>query len=184
MRRALAALALALSALLLPAAACGPGMGTYEGTLDSDREAREKMMTALGLMRDAGALADSDAALAERKRGEAVDAYVDALASWAEAEEAYRGLIERFPGDPTYLNNLANLLYCEALSGLDPGLEGLGEAESLLDEALARRDSEIFRRNLELIGDLRGDEETARRVEENVALAGELARLASAAEPR
>ncbi len=181
MRRAL--VALAIIPLLLLNSACGPGMDTYEGALDSDREAREKMMTALGLMRDAGALAESEPELAERKRGEAVDAYVVALASWADAEEVYRGLIERFPGDPTYLNNLANLLYSKALSGLDPNLEGLGEAERLMDEALARHDSGIFRRNLELIETLRGDEETARTVEDNVALVEELARLASAAEP-
>ena len=177
-----ALLVLAVVPLMLLASACGSEMDTYEGALDSDREAREKMMTALGLMRDAGALADSEFELAERKRGEAVDAYVDALASWAEAEEVYRDLIELYPGDPTYLNNLANLLYCKALSGLDPGFEGLVEAERLIDEALARHDREIFSRNLELIGALRGDEETARMVEDNVALVEELAQLVSAAE--
>jgi hypothetical protein len=169
--------------LLTGLAACAPGEKAYENALDADRQAREKMITAQGLMRDvatiqqqAGAeLTESERTAIESKRAEAVEAFKVAQESWVNAIAIYEQLIADYPEEPVYLNNLANLIYNKAHNGLEADLT---KARELLNKALGMAERETFKRNLELIGELESNEDMRKTVEENRALVTELNRLA------
>ena len=170
----------ALALLLL--AGCSAEKATYNDALDADREAREKMISALGLMNDAtliaeqggDAISERDQEVIESKRSEAVDAYQTALDSWEEAERIYLELIEEQPEEAVLVNNLGNMIY----NKIHLGLEGdIDRAEALLREAIAMVDRDIFQRNLELIEALRSDPETVELLEENRAIVAELRSL-------
>lgn len=170
--------------LLVSLGSCAPGKKGYEDALDTDRQAREKMTTALGLMRDvstileqAGSdLTESENGAVESKRAEAIDAFVVALESWEEAVEIYEQLIADYPDEPVYLNNLANLIYNKAHSGLEADL---ARARDLLEKAIGMTEREIFKRNLALIGELEDNTETQTFVAENREIVAELKQLVS-----
>ena len=172
--------AAAVASMLAVVTACDPEMGSYHEALDADREARAKMATALGLMRDAAALEAEgeqppELILAiENKRNEALDAFYMAIESWDLAEKVYRKLIADNPGELVYVNNLANLLYLKARNGLTADLE---EARSMLERAVAEAENQFFSRNLELIVSLTEDPEAMRLAAENREIVAELQRL-------
>lgn len=173
---ALAAITLALTA------GCADEM-SYENALDRDREAREKVDTALTLMEEAaaieekeGELSESELAAIESKREEALNAYQFALESWEKAEAIYDHLIESYPDDPVYLNNLANLLYNKVEKGVGTE-EELDRAKELMEKALEAHEREMFRTNYDLIVSIREDEETKGRVEKNRATVEDIMKL-------
>jgi hypothetical protein len=163
---------------------CSPGKKAYEDALDADREAREKMTAAQGLMRDVATiqaqagdeLTEAEKQTIETKRAEALDAFKVAQESWADAIATYEQLIADHPEEPVYLNNLANLIYNKSFNGLEADLT---RARSLLDKALGMADREIFKRNLELIDELGSNVDTMKTVEDNRAIVAELRRLAA-----
>lgn len=179
------AIVVTVALLLLPLGACSPGKKGYADALDADREAREKMINAQGLMRDVAAIREiagdeptkGETAAIESKRSEAVDAFGVALEGWDEAVEIYEQLIADYPDEPVYLNNLANLIYNKAHNGFEADLD---RARELLGKALQMADREIFRRNLELIDELGTDVDTMKLVEENREIVTELNRLSAA----
>jgi hypothetical protein len=164
---------------------CSPGKKVYEDALDADRQAREKMTAAQGLMRDVATiqgqagdeLTEAEKQTIESKRAEAIDAFKVAQESWANAIAIYEQLIADHPEEPVFLNNLANLIYNKSLNGLEADLT---RARALLDKALGMAEREIFKRNLELIGELESNTDTLKTVEDNRAIVAELRRLAAA----
>ena len=173
----------ALALLLL--AGCGTEKATYNDALDADRGAREKMISALGQMRDAALIAEQggdviserDREVIESKKAEAVDAYKTALEDWEKAEGIYLELITEQPEEAVFVNNLGNMIYNKIYCGLEGDLS---RAEGLLRTALDMVDREIFRRNLELIEALKSDVETIKLLEENRAIVAELRTLLEA----
>ena len=179
------AIAVTVALLLLPLCACSPGKKGYEDALDADREAREKMISAEGLMRDVASIqeiagnepTEGELQAIESKRNEAIDAFAVALESWEDAVEIYEQLITENPDEPVYLNNLANLIYNRAYHGLQADL---ARARELLDKALQMADREIFRRNHELIEEMANNADTMALVKENREIVAELRRLSAA----
>lgn len=174
----------AAAGLLLTA--CSKEIDDYQQALDKDREAREKMSSALTLMEEAAGieekseLSDAEKETVRNKRDEAVNAYQIALESWAQAEELYNNLIVEHPDDPVYLNNLANLRYNKYEKGLGTD-EGLKKAKKMLEEALAAHDRPMFRTNLDCINAATEDEAVRERIEKNRGTVEDIKKLAEEA---
>jgi tetratricopeptide (TPR) repeat protein len=175
------------AALVLLLTACSAEINVYQQALDKDREAREKMSSAITLMEEAagieekGDLSDAEKEAVQAKREEAVNAFKVAVDSWAKAEELYKRLIEEHPDDPIYLNNLANLLYNKYEKGLGTD-EELKKARSMLEEALEAHDRPMFRTNLDYVKAATDDEATVERIKENRGIVKKIQKLAEEAE--
>jgi tetratricopeptide (TPR) repeat protein len=173
--------------LLLPA--CSAEINNYQQALDKDREAREKIISALTLMEEAagieekGELSDAEKETVRSKRDEAVNAYNIAVDSWREAEELYKNLIDEYPDDPVYLNNLANLFYNRYEKGLGSD-EELKRAGIMLEEALAAHDRPMFRTNLDYIKAATEDEAARERIERNRGIVKNIQKLAEESKQR
>lgn len=151
--------------ITLIVAGCG---SNFNEALDADREAREKMNSALSLMAEVEVLVEEGTEqaleIAESKKSGALDAYKIAVENWDKVDEIYRQKIADDPGNSDLLNNLANSLYFRNKSGFDFDME---EAKSLLNRAIEIQDRPIYQRNLELIISLSEDEETIEMVNTN-----------------
>lgn len=171
----------ALSVLIITivlASGCTQDIGTYNAALDADRNAREKITAALHLISEADALSESTeaeaAATAELKRTDAVNAYNEAVAFWAEAKSLYEKLIQEEPGNGDYNNNLGNMIYFKIMSGLEGDYDG---ARRYLEAAIDIKDRPIYRRNLELLQSLREGDEANELMRENRRLVAQIKEL-------
>ena len=147
---------------------CGQEVSTYNKALDSDRGGREKMLTALSQMHEANMFAEEakegfENLVAEKQAASKAD-FEEALKSWDDAKTTYLELIQEFPDNPEYLNNLGNMIYYKVYSGLEGDLK---EAKSYLEKAVSKTDKPRYNRNLELIEELESNEETKALVAEH-----------------
>lgn len=159
-----------LSAVLLTIfmISCGSEVSSYNEALDGDRGGREKMITALASMAEANKFAleesEDSKAIAEEKQASAVADFQEALKGWETARTVYQQLIIDYPDNPEYLNNLGNMIYYKAYSGLEADLN---EARELIEKAISKTDKPRYNRNLELIDELASDPATLEKVSLN-----------------
>jgi tetratricopeptide (TPR) repeat protein len=172
---------IALALFIAAGIACGPEIDTFNQAVDLDRTGREKMTAALSLLVEYNSLRGStDAELlaqAELKKSEALDAYRIAVASWDEAKSIYERLIAASSDSADYRNNLGTLLMMEVKTGLIGDYEA---AERAILDAIAIHDRPLYRRNLEILQSLRGEDgELIEEVRENKRIVEELRQIAA-----
>jgi hypothetical protein len=155
-----------LAALLL--AGCAGDTGTYNNALDADREAREKLNSAMAAMKESEALVEStdenSEALAAQKASDAADALAMALASWENADTFYQTLMKTSPHKADFFNNYGNMLTFRLEKGLDVDIE---TARAAIAQAIEMNNRLIYQRNLKALEALETDADKMAEMAEN-----------------
>lgn len=150
---------------------CTSEVADFNNALDADRDAREKMRTAIAKLEEYEDIEEGDSeelkALREADLNEASNAYEVAIDSWKNAKALYEKLMD-LPGvNPDYLNNYANMLYYQYRMGFEIDLK---PAEKAMERAIELEDRVLYRRNLELLRKVDGDTGLAEIRDENARL--------------